>query len=131
ATQEEAQRENRSDQVSRELKGAAMLAAIIDHLWQSTLIVLAAAAATFALRRYSARWRYWIWVAASMKFLVPFAALTWLGAQFAWRAPPPVPEQSEWRSFAASALQPMNARALSARPAQPAEPAHAASVPPA
>ena len=30
--------------------------------------------------------RYWLWLAASVKFLVPFAALTALGRQFGWRA---------------------------------------------
>ena len=52
-----------------------MLAPVIDHLWQSTLIVVGAGAATFLLRGHAARWRYWLWFAASMKFLVPFALL--------------------------------------------------------
>jgi hypothetical protein len=62
-----------------------MLGLIIDHLWQSTLVLVLCAAGAFLLRRQAARWRYWIWFAASMKFLVPFAALTALGAQLAWR----------------------------------------------
>ena len=49
--------------------------AAVDHIWQSTIVVLAASALTMAFRRNSATVRYWIWFAAAMKFLVPFAAL--------------------------------------------------------
>jgi bla regulator protein BlaR1 len=49
--------------------------AAANHIWQSTIVALAAAALTVAFRRNSATVRYWIWFAAAMKFLVPFAAL--------------------------------------------------------
>jgi bla regulator protein BlaR1 len=58
---------------------------MIDHLWQSTLCAAAAALAALALGRAPAHVRYRIWLAASVKFLIPFAALTALGRQFAWR----------------------------------------------
>jgi uncharacterized protein (TIGR03435 family) len=58
---------------------------VIDHLWQSTLIAAALAMLTLAFRRAHAQTRYGIWFAASLKFLIPFAALTSLGAQLEWR----------------------------------------------
>lgn len=49
--------------------------AIANHIWQSTIFGLAAAALAMAFRRNSASVRYWIWFAALMKFVVPFAVL--------------------------------------------------------
>ena len=47
--------------------------AVANHLWQSMAFAAGAAALAFALRENQARARYWIWMAASLKFLVPFA----------------------------------------------------------
>ena len=58
---------------------------VIDHLWQSTLVASGLALLTLAFRRAHAQARYGIWLAASLKFLIPFAALTSLGAQLEWR----------------------------------------------
>lgn len=55
------------------------------HLWQSTLFLIAAAGLALLLRRHSARVRYAIWLVASAKFLVPFAALAALGSALAPR----------------------------------------------
>lgn len=54
-------------------------AAVINHLWQSTLMVLVAWLLTLVLRRNRARTRYWIWMAASLKLLVPFTLLAAIG----------------------------------------------------
>jgi len=56
-----------------------MLGALTNHLWQSTIFALAAAILTLAFRKNRAQVRYWIWLAASLKFLVPFALLIALG----------------------------------------------------
>ena len=40
-----------------------------------------------ALKKNHARARYWLWLAASVKFLVPFAVLVAIGTQVGWRAP--------------------------------------------
>ena len=56
-----------------------------DHLWQSTVCAVVAALLTLTLRRNQARVRYWLWLAASIKFLVPFSVLVALGNRFAWR----------------------------------------------
>ena len=57
--------------------------ALITHLWQSTVFAVLAWLLTLALRNYPARVRFSVWMAASIKFLVPFALLTALGNQFA------------------------------------------------
>jgi bla regulator protein blaR1 len=62
-----------------------MIAALSNHLWQSTVFGLAAALLAFVLRGNHARVRYWVWLAASLKFLVPFSPLVALGSQIEWR----------------------------------------------
>lgn len=57
--------------------------AVANHLWQSTAFAALAAALAFALRKNQARVRYWIWMAASLKFLVPFALLASAAASLA------------------------------------------------
>jgi len=63
------------------------LAFLENHLWQSTLCAAGAWLLTFVLRRNRAAVRYWLWLAASLKFLVPFAALVAIGSRFGWRTP--------------------------------------------
>jgi bla regulator protein blaR1 len=53
---------------------------IINHLWQSSCFVLLAALLAFVLRKNSPKVRYWVWLSASLKFLVPFALLMSLGS---------------------------------------------------
>lgn len=64
-----------------------MTAALLDHLWQSTLFALAAALVTLALRRNEARVRFWVWLAAAAKFLIPFSLLSGLGSQLSVHRP--------------------------------------------
>jgi bla regulator protein BlaR1 len=63
---------------------AALAPALGNHLWQSTLFALAAGLLTLRLRKNHARARYWLWLAASVKFLIPFAFLVDLGSHLAW-----------------------------------------------
>jgi bla regulator protein blaR1 len=61
------------------------VAAIADHLWQSTLFALAAALMVgLVLRRNRANERYWLWLAASLKFLLPFSLLVSVGNHLAF-----------------------------------------------
>jgi len=55
---------------------------LVDHVWQSTLFAGVAGALTLALRNNRARVRYWLWFAASVKFLVPFSLLAAAGSYF-------------------------------------------------
>lgn len=57
---------------------------LANHLWQSTVVAALAALLALALRKNQARVRYWIWLTASLKFLIPFALLIALGHQLAW-----------------------------------------------
>ena len=55
-----------------------------NHLWQSTLVALMAGLLNLALRKHQAHARYWLWLAASLKFLVPFSLLVELGRRLTW-----------------------------------------------
>ena len=67
----------------------SLTAALINHLWQSTAVLLVAWLLTLSLRPNPARVRYAIWMIASIKFLFPFALLTSLGARWATHNPTP------------------------------------------
>ena len=69
-----------------------MIAALLDHLWQSTLFAAGAGLLTLALRSNRASLRYWIWFCASMKFLLPFSLLTTLGGHLLVHPLPPAIE---------------------------------------
>ena len=62
---------------------------ILNHLLQSTLFAAAVAVTNRMLRRNSARLRYWLWLSASIKFLVPFSWLVSIGANI--QLPPDTP----------------------------------------
>jgi bla regulator protein BlaR1 len=66
------------------------LSAVATHAWQSTLFIAVVWLATLALRRNRARVRCWLWVAASVKFLVPVSVLVGLGARFEWETAPAI-----------------------------------------
>ena len=72
-----------------------MLSAIGDHLWQSTFVAAAAALLTIPLRRNAAWIRHAIWLAASLKFLIPFAALVAVGRRLGIAPPAADPERLE------------------------------------
>jgi beta-lactamase regulating signal transducer with metallopeptidase domain len=57
-----------------------MAGLVLNHLWQSTLFAGIVALLTLSLRSNAARVRYRLWLAASLKFLVPFATLTAMGS---------------------------------------------------
>src|SRR5438105_3997880 len=79
----------------------ADLSPFISHLWQSTLFALAVWILTLALRQNRAAVRYWLWLVASVKFLLPFSLLVSLGGQLGWRS-------------ASAAVQPQLAAAVAA-----------------
>jgi len=53
--------------------------AVGNHLWQSTVFAGLAGLMTLLLRKCMASARYGLWLAASVKFLIPFSLLIGLG----------------------------------------------------
>jgi bla regulator protein BlaR1 len=54
---------------------------LANHLWQSTVFSGTVALLCFMLRKHRASIRYWLWLAASVKFLMPLALLIALGSR--------------------------------------------------
>ena len=57
---------------------------IVNHLWQSSCFGLLASLFAFMLRGNSPKVRYWVWLSASLKFLVPWVLLVSLGSLVPW-----------------------------------------------
>jgi bla regulator protein blaR1 len=57
----------------------AVAPAVGNHLWQSTLFAVVAGLLTLMLRKNQAWARYALWLAASLKFLIPFSLLVGIG----------------------------------------------------
>ena len=73
-----------------------MAPALGNHLWQSTLFAIAMWLLTLFWRKNQAQARYWLWMAASLKFLVPFSLLVALGGRM---ATPRVPATTQTTFF--------------------------------
>jgi uncharacterized protein (TIGR03435 family) len=63
---------------------AALAPALGNHVWQSTLFAIMAGLLTLMLRKNHARVRYWLWLAASVRFLIPFSLLVGIGSYLPW-----------------------------------------------
>ena len=88
--------------------------ALANHIWQSTIVGVAAGMLALLFRNNSASVRYWIWFAAAMKFLVPFAALTAVANALPLPQPPASAGEALEAAavmFRSSALPPMSAAA--------------------
>ncbi|HWG76653.1 MAG TPA: hypothetical protein VN660_07640 [Steroidobacteraceae bacterium] len=107
-----------------------MTSAILDHLWQSTLILCLAGLLTLLLRRNSAAARYWLWFAASVKFLVPLWLLSAVATRWISLIPSPAlsaPALELGQRLSAPFIPPVSAGALVA--ASPVLPlAHVSTV---
>jgi bla regulator protein blaR1 len=84
-----------------------MLAPLVNHIWQSTAIVLGVAALALLLRRNGAQVRYWLWWTASVKFLVPFSLLTWLSSKLAGETPSIAYVFTQWPAALVRLAQPL------------------------
>jgi bla regulator protein blaR1 len=69
---------------------------MIDHLWQSTIFAFVVWLVALALRGNRAGVRYWVWLAASLKFLVPFSWLVGAGELAPRHAAMKPIVQTEW-----------------------------------
>ena len=63
---------------------------VINHILQSTVFAVVAGLLTLLLRNNHARTRYWIWLTASMKFLIPFSLFVELGHRLSYSAAPAI-----------------------------------------
>jgi uncharacterized protein (TIGR03435 family) len=54
---------------------------LANHLWQSTLFGVIVALLCIAVRKHGASRRYWLWLAISVKFLIPLSWLIDLGSR--------------------------------------------------
>jgi uncharacterized protein (TIGR03435 family) len=71
----------------------AWTTALANHLWQSTVVTGIAWLLSLCLRNNHARMRYWVWMIASVKYLIPFSLLItageWLRSALATPTPRP------------------------------------------
>ena len=89
----------------------ANLSPIANHLWQSTLCAAAIWLLTLALKKNRAAVRYWLWLAASVKFLIPFSLLVSLGSRFpfGWHtASATIVAQPQWTYMAENIGRPFS-----------------------
>jgi bla regulator protein blaR1 len=93
--------------------------AAANHLWQSTLFAATAAVLTVLLRKHSARTRYCLWLAASLKFLVPFSLLVKLGTHLSWPHASAQPSTPALYSVLQDISQPFAPPSLNLPPATP------------
>lgn len=63
-----------------------ILRPLANHLWQSTFCAVVAGLLTLALRNNRAQVRYWLWLIAALKFLVPFSLLIWAATLLAFHS---------------------------------------------
>ncbi len=61
-----------------------MIGELTNHVWQSTVFAVVAGLMTAAFRKNRAQVRYWLWLSASFKFLLPFSLLMSLGNRLEW-----------------------------------------------
>ena len=102
---------------------------VLNHLWQSTLFAAVAGLLTLLLRRNRARTRYWLWLAASVKFLIPFSLLVDAGSHLGLLAWTPSARTSAPTALSSAVEQVFDAPALAI--AAPAAAQHAPSQLPA
>lgn len=86
----------------------SFLTPVANHLWQSTVCAGLIWLLTLALKENRAAVRYWLWFAASVKFLFPFSFLVALGGQLSWRTAAPI-VQPQWSFVVNNAIQPFAA----------------------
>jgi beta-lactamase regulating signal transducer with metallopeptidase domain len=89
----------------------ADLSPLANHLWQSTVFAVAMRVLMLWLRHNHAAVRYWLWLAASVKFLIPFSFLMGTGSQL-WRRTAAEIEPSQWSSVAEQFSKPFTTPVL-------------------
>jgi uncharacterized protein (TIGR03435 family) len=102
---------------------------LCNHLWQSTLFLGTVALLALLLRKNQARIRYWLWVAASAKFLIPFSLLISLGSHLPWPSHAGAPKTTAYVAIEEMSQPFLQATALNTPIAIPVAPPTASHVP--
>ena len=79
---------------------------VVVHLWEATLFVGLLALGVRLLKRAPATTRYWFWLLAAVKLLVPSVLLAWLVSEIPSAAPSPSPPLLEQSTHGAQAIDP-------------------------
>jgi beta-lactamase regulating signal transducer with metallopeptidase domain len=95
--------------------------ALLNHLWQSTLFACAAALLMLAFRSSGASVRFKILLAASLKFLLPFSILVFLGEQLHWGTTSAASTRPQWSVVANQFMQPASLLKLDFEPIDAAD----------
>jgi uncharacterized protein (TIGR03435 family) len=98
---------------------------LVNHLWQSTAFAAALGVLTLTMRENKARVRYWLWMSASLKFLLPFVLLVSLGSHLA--QPRPIASEQSVQNISALYAA-VNQIGQPATPYQPIASVHTASM---
>jgi bla regulator protein blaR1 len=99
-----------------------MILALANHIWQSTLFAVAAWLLTLVLRNNYAAVRHAVWLAASVKFLIPFSLLVSLGGQLGWRTAPTLDDR-QWSAAIEQIGEPFGGRVAAETPSPESAPA--------
>lgn len=83
-----------------------MIQALIGHLWQSTLFAVLVGLLTLAFRQNGANVRFSLWLAASLKFLLPFPLIALIGRHLRWESAPALRETSPFYVIADGFMSP-------------------------
>lgn len=89
-----------------------VMRAAADHVWQSTIVLILVGILAFVMRKNRAQIRYRLWMAASIKFLFPFAILTSLGSHLAMLSSHSVKETSAFYTSMEQVSQPFTGSAM-------------------
>ncbi len=81
-----------------------MTSLVIEHLLQSTLFAVFLGLITLCFTNNRAAVRYWLWFAASVKFLIPFSLIVGIGEYLRWETAPAVALDIPWSAEAIAPL---------------------------
>lgn len=106
---------------------ADLIPALGNHLWQSTLFAAAAGLLAISLKKNAAQVRHWVWLTASVKFLVPFSLLVAMGSHLVWSTALSVAQSTSY--FAEQVGQPFTGPAAPLQTLREAMPTVSSAIP--
>jgi len=98
---------------------------LLDHLWQSSVFAAMAGLLNLSMRNNRARIRHGVWLAASVKFLIPFSVMIAAGSHLRWPGAQHA-AASDWTAVVVASepfTRPLNTAPMMAAPLGPSRPA--------